>query len=424
MFLQKNSHCIHIIGGDFNGWHPLWGSPRANRRGNSIVDLITTNNLIICNSGSHPTFETITHGIHRESIIDLTLTLNSPPNQVLNWKITKDPSPSSSHNELENYVSKLTLAIQNVCKKLFSQKCNFTQRAPWWSDKLEELKQKVLKNHHKLQKLKRGKKSLTEALIEKESLKNEYSQAISAASTEHFREFCNKQGKEDVWSVTNRLLKTTPLSQPPSTLKNKSGHYTCTTQETAETFLKEYFPEDEPDTDPRHIKIRKLSEKIPETPPEPLFTTDEVLHALASMNPNKAPEITKHQQTSKFLPNDIQLEIPAAPAELLHPSERIAIKFLEVTCQEEIEQQEISAFKNYNPETTPYDSPGRAHQNEPGCGAVGPCVRELQRINPNFGGHLVRKPLFESAVTWEHIGLGIPSWGSLNRARGVLLGGV
>ncbi|CAG5039745.1 unnamed protein product [Parnassius apollo] len=216
MFLQKNSHCIHIIGGDFNGWHPLWGSPRANRRGNSIVDLITTNNLIICNSGSHPTFETITHGIHRESIIDLTLTLNSPPNQVLNWKITKDPSPSSSHNgiifdlhinknslikakklstykyntknikwdqikdvfkkeicehlnlninieqlnssELENYVSKLTLAIQNVCKKLFSQKCNFTQRAQWWSDKLEELKQKVLKNHHKLQKLKRGKK--------------------------------------------------------------------------------------------------------------------------------------------------------------------------------------------------------------------------------------------------------------------------
>ncbi|CAG5039743.1 unnamed protein product, partial [Parnassius apollo] len=54
-------------------------------------------------------------------------------------------------------------------------------------------------------------------------------------------------------------------------------------------------------------------------------------------------EITKHQQTSKFLPNDIQLEIPATPAELLHPSKRIAIKFLEVTCQEEIEQQERKA---------------------------------------------------------------------------------
>ncbi|CAK1582412.1 unnamed protein product [Parnassius mnemosyne] len=346
-FLQNNPNSIHIIGGDFNGWHPLWGSVRANRRGNNIVNLITTNNLNICNIGTDPTFETVSHNIHRESIIDLTLTCNSPPNQISNWKITKECSPTSSHNgiifelhmnkssltrakklstfkyntqnikwddikevfqkrisenldldiniehlnttELEKYVSKLTSVIQNVCNKLFPQKGEHAHRAPWWNEKLESLKQKVIKNHHKLQQLKRNKKPMTDALSEKDRLKNEYSQAIRAESTKHFKEFCNKQGKEDVWSVTNRLLKTTPLTKPPTTLKTKSGNYTSTTQETAETFLKEYFPEDEPDTNPQHTTIRRLSKKIPATLPEPPFTVDEIINAVSSMNPKKSP---------------------------------------------------------------------------------------------------------------------------------------
>ncbi|CAG4967044.1 unnamed protein product [Parnassius apollo] len=170
---------------------------------------------------------------------------------------------------------------------IFGKSSKVTNRAPWWNDKLENLKQKVIKNHHKIQQMKRSKKPLTELLLEKENLRNEYAQAIRIASTEHFREFCNKQGKEDVWSITNRLLKTTPLKQPPSTLKTRAGKYTKTTYETAETFLNEYFPDDGPDTCLRHMQLRNSFNEIPDTPADAPFTVEEVLESLKSMNPKK-----------------------------------------------------------------------------------------------------------------------------------------
>ncbi|CAG5039732.1 unnamed protein product [Parnassius apollo] len=239
------------------------------------------------NCSSHcnvPTYETVTHKTHRESIIDLTMTSDSLSNKISNWKVVLDAVPSSNHNaitfdlslnnnllskpkklstfkyntqnikwdeiteqfkcelakyldlninvdnlstsQLDKYITKLVTAVQKVSDKLFPRKSSkVTNRAPWWNDKLENLKQKVIKNHHKIQQMKRSKKPLTELLLEKENLRNEYAQAIRIASTEHFREFCNKQGKEDVWSITNRLLKTTPLKQPPSTLKTRAGKY-------------------------------------------------------------------------------------------------------------------------------------------------------------------------------------------------------
>ncbi|CAG4936217.1 unnamed protein product [Parnassius apollo] len=354
LFLQKTKNYSHIICGDFNGWHPLWNSSRANRRGNIIADLLTTNDLNLCNSGNVPTFETVTHNIHRESIIDLTLTSNLSSNRISNWKVDIEVCPSSGHNaitfellinknsipkpkklstfkyhtqnvkweqvhttfkeeveknidlnvnieqfnsfELEQFIGNLTSAIQKSCDYLFPQKGGARNRAIWWNDELEQLKQKVIKNHHRIQQLKRRKKSLTEVIEEKTKLKTEYAQAIKTVSTNHFREFCNKQGKEDVWSVTNRLLKTTPLTQPPTTLKTKAGNYTSTTKDTAETLLNEYFPEDEPDISSRHMEIR-----------------------------------------------NIELESPSKPMELLHPSKRKTIEFTEAICQQEVELHQTSS---------------------------------------------------------------------------------
>ncbi|CAG4996169.1 unnamed protein product [Parnassius apollo] len=291
------------------------------------------------NCSSHcnvPTYETVTHKTHRESIIDLTMTSDSLSNKISNWKVVLDAVPSSNHNaitfdlslsnnllskpkklstfkyntqnikwdeiteqfkcelakyldlninvdnlstsQLDKYITKLVTAVQKVSDKIFPRKSSkVTNRAPWWNDKLENLKQKVIKNHHKIQQMKRSKKPLTELLLEKENLRNEYAQAIRIASTEHLREFCNKQGKEDVWSITNRLLKTTPLKQPPSTLKTRAGKYTKTTYETAETFLNEYFPDDGPDTCLRHMQLRNSSNETPDTPADAPFTVVETL---------------------------------------------------------------------------------------------------------------------------------------------------
>ncbi|CAG4958928.1 unnamed protein product [Parnassius apollo] len=351
-----------------------------------------------------PTYETVTHKTHRESIIDLTMTFDSLSNKISNWKVVLDAIPSSNHNaitfdlslsnnllskpkklstfkyntqnikwdeiteqfkcelgkyldlninvdnlntsQLDKYITKLVTAVQKVSDKLFPRKSSkVTNRAPWWNDKLENLKQKVIKNHHKIQQMKRSKKTLTELLLEKENLRNEYAQAIRIASTEHFREFCNKQGKEDVWSITNRLLKTTPLKQPPSTLKTRAGKYTKTTYETAETFLNEYFPDDGPDTCLRHMQLRNSFNETPDTPADAPFTVEEVLDTILSQIiplALRAKENATIYEIKKGKPIELlpgrQLEKRISPYDLPHPCERSQRSFGLISEQKDIDE--------------------------------------------------------------------------------------
>ena len=67
---------------DANAHHCQWGSADINKRGESVFNFITTNNLFICNKGNMPTFRTK----DREAVIDITLT-NFRSDYVLNWRV-------------------------------------------------------------------------------------------------------------------------------------------------------------------------------------------------------------------------------------------------------------------------------------------------------------------------------------------------
>lgn len=100
-FLQHNTQINCVLGDDFNGWHPLWGSARANARGADIVSMAHANDLYVSNSGSTPTFETVTHGCHRSSFIDITLASASIYRNITHWKVNMDVCPSSEHNAID-----------------------------------------------------------------------------------------------------------------------------------------------------------------------------------------------------------------------------------------------------------------------------------------------------------------------------------
>jgi len=58
-----------LITGDFNSWHTLWGSPRNNKKGNTLSQFIHQSPLTLLNDGSpthFSTHNTLTH-------VDLTL---------------------------------------------------------------------------------------------------------------------------------------------------------------------------------------------------------------------------------------------------------------------------------------------------------------------------------------------------------------
>ncbi|XP_063392666.1 uncharacterized protein LOC134678145 [Cydia fagiglandana] len=99
--------------------------------------------------------------------------------------------------QLDNYISNITKTISKTCHSTFRKPTPFI-RIPWWTPELTILKKKVIYLHHRLQDLKRGNKDLTSIVVELTEARNEYADKMRETSTSAFRDFCNKQGKDDV----------------------------------------------------------------------------------------------------------------------------------------------------------------------------------------------------------------------------------
>ncbi|XP_017463326.1 PREDICTED: RNA-directed DNA polymerase from mobile element jockey-like, partial [Rhagoletis zephyria] len=118
--------------------------------------------------------------------------------------------------------------------------------------------------------------------------KRVYANAIKRASIENFRQFCNQQGKEKVWSLTNRLVRDAPTQRPPVTLQSH-GSFSSTSLQTAEALLQHLYPDDTPDNTFRQRDLRSRVKTIIETHDDEDFTEEEVIEALSTMNANRAP---------------------------------------------------------------------------------------------------------------------------------------
>nr|XP_049701290.1 putative 115 kDa protein in type-1 retrotransposable element R1DM [Helicoverpa armigera] len=347
-FLKATSRYKCILGGDFNGWHPAWGSTRSNPRGNDLMELALTNDMYVCNIGDTPTFETVTHGRDRSSIIDVTLASGQAFDMVGEWRVnleccatsqhnaiefninTRKPIPSGTGNtstfmfntekadwaafrdavlqevalsdildsdisslnkqELEDLISRITSLIRDCCKETMPIRSGKAkQKPPWWSDTLQRLKGEVISLHRQIHSAKLSGQPLDALLEEQVTKKKQYSEEMKRASTENFRKFCELQTKENVWSLTNRLLKEAAPKRPPTTLKI-GDRYTTDAEETASALLKHFYPDDSPDQTPEQRQLRTHFNNYSMNTPDDLpFTEEEVLEQLSSISPKKAP---------------------------------------------------------------------------------------------------------------------------------------
>ncbi|CAG5048592.1 unnamed protein product [Parnassius apollo] len=284
LFLENTKEARHIIGGDFNGWHCLWNSKSNNRRDHNGIEFkLHLDDRSIKKNKRLSTFRYHTTRINWDNIEE---NFKKEINKALP---TQENICKLDTVQLEKFIVNMTLAIQNACNVTLPRALSKKSQNPWWSTELENMKKELIKKHHTIHQLKRRSLPLTEAIDERNKLKAEYSEALKNASILNFKEFCNKQGKDDVWSLTNKLLKTKPLTQPPSTVKLRNGYYTVNTTEAANVFLNEYFPDDTPDVTEQQREARSLMEISPKTTPDPSFTTEEILDCLGTMNPNKSP---------------------------------------------------------------------------------------------------------------------------------------
>ena len=79
-----------VICTDSNAHHPLWGSNKANSRGEVLCTYLFSTNLSIVNRCSEPTWVTA----RGQTIIDLTLASGSVTNLISNWHVSNEPSCS------------------------------------------------------------------------------------------------------------------------------------------------------------------------------------------------------------------------------------------------------------------------------------------------------------------------------------------
>lgn len=340
----KNTHSV-VIGGDLNGNHPLWGSNTTDSRGDDIASLCASHNLYISNIGNTPTFEAVRQGRLLTSIDDLTLVSDSMLPHLRNWTVDRSICPCSDHNAitfslseqrpsphvprestrlyntkkadwskfhellsndtalcnlfeadlslltpdlLDEAVATLTSAVQRACNGSMKLKSSrISNKNKWWNTELDDMKKEVIHLHHTLARLKRNGHNLDAALLDYQEAKIKYAKAIRTASTKHFREFCSSQGKDDVWSLTNKLLKNYPPSpaSAPSTLSTNNG-FTTSSAASAAAILDYYFPND--DDASRHIAAT-LADTSPLAQSELPFTCEEVLTCMQSFRPQKAP---------------------------------------------------------------------------------------------------------------------------------------
>ncbi|CAG4968494.1 unnamed protein product [Parnassius apollo] len=183
--------------------------------------------------------------------------------------------------DIDNYVKDIT--------KVFKHKGIPKTYIPWWNSELETLNLGVIKLHHIIQAMKRSRKPLYRVLLERKQLKQEYLDDIRKASTEHFKEFRNKQGKEDVWSLTNRLLKNSPQPVLPSTIRVTPANFTTTSKETAYVLLNKFYPNDTEDDTEKQKLLRQSVYYEQNTSDDRFFTEEEVIDCLKTISPNKAP---------------------------------------------------------------------------------------------------------------------------------------
>lgn len=126
--VRKHTPLPIIIAGDFNAKSGVWGSPRTNEKGRTVLDWAAELGLTIMNTGNISTCVRM----QGESIIDLTWATPSAVNKISGWRVAVEAETLSDHRYIEFFVS---AADPTVMKRRRAQ--DWTRRR-WSLKKLDE----------------------------------------------------------------------------------------------------------------------------------------------------------------------------------------------------------------------------------------------------------------------------------------------
>ena len=266
------------ISSDCNSHHALWGCEYNNKRGESLVDYILSNDLHVINTGSKPTFQVK----NRSQILDITLASTNMLDHIENWNVT-DRITVSDHKQIEyelltevkikmreyrnikktdwsRYVTDLEEKLSDVDldnvdiqigAKMVEQaiissyhdNCKLRKEkvrkpeAPWWNNELRDLERntKRLKRRYEREPTDERGREFKQTL-------NRFTNEKRKAKRKAWRDFCSEM--TDL-STTAKIAKvmTQGKIKKIGTLRKLDGSYTTSPSETLQVLLDTHFPD-------------------------------------------------------------------------------------------------------------------------------------------------------------------------------------
>jgi len=307
-------HSSLLICADSNGHSTRWHNQNTNARGRTIEEMIDDLLLHIHNvPNSTPTYERAHMG---SSNIDLTLTTPNLKRHIKNWAVENDTD--SDHNSLsfelhtemkvpnevktvtfnvgkadwskfQNTLAQLnqladdavsdihtravtlTDIIRNAAIKsipLKRRRRNLATLPSWWNDELSDSKRTL--------NFARRNKCPNYA-----ALRNRHLHLIRSAKMDAWRTFSEEMNTNTWGKAFNWAKKGSSTNKGPSTIKNKEGRYTKNIEETIDTLLDAFLPDDHT---PSELIMAPQDGR-----PMTSATYDEVKSSIWKLKPSKAP---------------------------------------------------------------------------------------------------------------------------------------
>ena len=162
---------------------------------------------------------------------------------------------------------------------------------PWWSPKLNALRNQVNALRRRVKRCKNSDlKRITNTHFK--ALKNLYKAKLLRAKLEHWKKFCTECTKNMPWKMY-RTCKTSFTRQPVLTsLTLSDGSVTTSVEETAEALLHRFFPDDitaQDSVQQRYIRTHTLKLEPPDSQTEPNFSKHEVDEVIRILDDKKCP---------------------------------------------------------------------------------------------------------------------------------------
>ena len=346
MIIRFFMHSNLIMGGDSNSKSVLWNCKSTDTKGHKIEEILQNYDLSILNRGNTSTFAKYRCDRTLFSKIDISFASNRLIDHIFDWKVKKNAIPSSDHrlitfkvkfNESLNIPSSLDSFFrfhikpsnwhkfeEEIKKRILSKNLvllshelasgiqiddfvksltNVTQESSFHCFKTKEkrnypsqnvnpiltlFRKQLRKIHHILNKLKKKKKDLSLFLIVREKVRSEYGKEIRRSSTEQFKKFCEENTSTNPWYLVRKLTNKINPTVPISTVK-VNGIATTSVNETADAFVSKFFSKPPINSLDIHYDLEEKEELVSEGEPEPMFTIDEILYAIQTMNDKKSP---------------------------------------------------------------------------------------------------------------------------------------